>query len=73
MCLLDDFQGPLDSHGHGSWYVCKVVLMSTSYMRLRACNHYALSTLFGGKGGAGPSSRHTMLEGPMKYVNARWM
>ena len=25
------------------------------------------------KGGAGPSSLHTMLEGPTEYVNARWM
>ena len=32
------------------------------------------STLVGGKGGAGgPSSLHTMLEGPTEYVNARWM
>ena len=23
---MDDFQGPLDFHGHGSWYVCKVTL-----------------------------------------------
>ena len=27
----------------------------------------------GGKGGAGPSSLHIMLEGPTEYVNARWM
>ena len=26
-----------------------------------------------GKGGAGPSSLHTTLEGPTEYVNARWM
>jgi hypothetical protein len=31
------------------------------------------STLMGGKGGAGPSSLHTALEGPTEYVNARWM
>ena len=42
-------------------------------MRLRARDHYASSTLIGGKGGAGPSSLHTTLEGPMEYVNARWM
>ena len=42
-------------------------------MRLRARDHYTSSTLVGGKGGAGPSSLHTMLEGPMEYVNARWI
>ena len=26
-----------------------------------------------GKGGAGPSSLHTLLEGPTEYVNTRWM
>ena len=31
------------------------------------------STLVGGNGGAGPSSLHTMLEGPTECVNARWM
>ena len=31
-------------------------------------------TLMGGKGGAGPSSHHTRVEGPTEYVNnARWM
>ena len=24
---LDEFQGPLDFHGHGSWFVCTMVLM----------------------------------------------
>jgi hypothetical protein len=42
-------------------------------MRLRAHDQYTSSTLIGGKGGAGPSSLHTTLEGPMEYVNARWM
>jgi len=37
-------------------------------MRLRAHDHYTPSTLIGGKGGAGPSSLHSMLEGPTKYV-----
>ena len=36
-------------------------------------HHYTSSTLIVGKGGAGPSSLHTMLERPMEYVNARWM
>ena len=35
----------------------------TSHTRLRAHDHYSSSTLIGGKGGAGPSSLHTMLEG----------
>jgi len=45
----------------------------TSHMRLRSHDYYASSTLIGGKGGAGPSSLHTMLEGPTEYVNAKWM
>ena len=47
--------------------------MATSHMRLRAHDQYTSSTLVGGKGGAGPSSLHTTLEGPSEYVNARWM
>jgi hypothetical protein len=46
---------------------------ATSHMRLRARDHYTSSTLIGGKGGAGPSLLHSTLEGPMEYVNARWM
>ena len=42
-------------------------------MRLRAGDHYTLSTLIGGKGGAGPSTLHTTLEGPTEYVNASWL
>ena len=38
-------------------------LRATSHTRLRARDHYTSSTLIGGKGGAGPSSLHTMLEG----------
>jgi hypothetical protein len=34
---------------------------------------YTSSTLIGEKDGAGPSSLHTMLDGPTEYVNARWM
>ena len=49
------------------------ILRATSHMRLGACDHYTLSTLVGGKGGAGPSLLHITLEGPMEYVNARWM
>jgi hypothetical protein len=35
-------------------------------MRMRARDHYTSNTLIGGKGGAGPSSFHTTLEGPTK-------
>ena len=48
-------------------------IRATSHTRLRARDHYTSSTLNGGKGGAGPSSLHTALEGSMEYVNARWM
>ena len=48
-------------------------LRATSHMRLRARDQFNLSTLIGGKDGAGPSSPHTTLEGPTEYVNARWM
>ena len=37
--------------------------MATSHTRLGAHDHCTLSTLIGGKGGTGPSSLHTMLEG----------
>ena len=48
-------------------------IRATLHMRLRACDHYTSSTLIGGKGKAGPSLLHSTLEGPMEYVNARWM
>ena len=37
-----------------------------SAIELRARDHGTSSTLIGGKVGADPSSRHTMLEGPTK-------
>ena len=46
---------------------------TTSHTRLRARDYCTSSTLIGGKGGAGPSSLHTTLEGPTEYVNAIWM
>jgi hypothetical protein len=46
---------------------------ATSHMRLRACDQYTSSTLIGVKAGAGPSSLHTTLKGPTKYVNAIWI
>ena len=48
-------------------------LRATSHTRLRAHDHYTLGTLISGKGGAGPRSLHTTLEGLTEYVNARWM
>jgi hypothetical protein len=50
-----------------------IYLRATSHMRPRARDHYTSSTLIGGNGGAHPSSLHTMLGGPMEYVNARWI
>jgi hypothetical protein len=51
----------------------RTLLRTTSHMRLRARDHHTSSTFIGGKGGAGPTSLHTTLEGPTEYVNARWM
>ena len=48
-------------------------LTATSRTRLGARDHYTLSALFGGKGGASPSLLHATLDGPTEYVNARWM
>jgi hypothetical protein len=48
-------------------------LRATSHMRLRACDHYTSSTFIGENGGVGPSSLHTLLEGPTEHVDARWM
>jgi hypothetical protein len=47
------------------------ILRTTSHTKLRARDHCTSSTLIGGKGGVGPSSLHTTLEGPTDYVNAR--
>ena len=59
-----------------SWVGCCINLRYfkvTLHTRLRACDRYTSSTLIGGKAGAGPSLLHTTLEGPMEYVNARWL
>jgi len=48
----------------------RLVLRATSHRRLRA-RECSSSTLVGGKGGAGPSSLHTTLKGPTKFVNVR--
>jgi hypothetical protein len=55
-----------------STYIC-LILRATLHTRLTARDHDTSSTLIGGKGGAGPSLLHTVLEGPMEYVNARWV
>jgi hypothetical protein len=55
-----------------AWRSCTVFIMTlgliefraTSNTRLRTRDHYPSKTLVGGKGGAGPSSHHTTLEGP---------
>ena len=44
----------------------QVTYRATSRTRLRARDHFTLNTFIGGKGGAGPSSFHTTLEGPME-------
>ena len=44
---------------------------AASHRRLRAHDHYTLSTLIGGEGGAIPSLLHTTLEGPTEYVNSK--
>ena len=56
-------------------YVCvsSIKARATSHTRLRARDHYTSSTFIGGKGGVGPSSLHTTLEGPTEYVNVRWL
>ena len=49
------------------------MLRPTSHTTLRARDHHTSCNLIGGKGGAGPNSVHTTLEGPTEYVNALWM
>jgi hypothetical protein len=55
-----------------AWLWNQALLGAISNVRLRARVHYTSSTLIGGKGGAGPSLLSIELEGPTKYVNARW-
>ena len=52
---------------------CYVRVRATSHMSPRARDHYTSSTLIGGKCGAGLNSLPITLEGPIEYVNARWM
>ena len=46
-------------------------LRATSHTRLRARDQITPSTLIGGKGGAGPSSLHTTLEGPNRVCECK--
>ena len=46
---------------------------ATLHTRLRARDRCTPSTLVGGKGGAGPSSLHTTLEGPTECVKCKMM
>ena len=57
---------PVGDHGSPNVHNCWVILFC--YARLRVHGHYTSSILVGGKGGAGPSSRHTMLKGLMEYI-----
>ena len=61
---LDESQESSSLQGHRSWLMCEVALRAISHTILRAQDHGASSTLIGWKGGAGPSSLHTTLEGP---------
>ena len=62
-------------HPHVGWMLWFMwgSLRLTSHTRLNARDQSTPSTLIGGKGGAGLSLLHTTLEGPMVYVNARWI
>ena len=50
-----------------------MLLCAASHTRLRARDHYTSNTLIGGKAGAGQVRCTLRFEGPMEYVNARWM
>ena len=40
---------------------------------LHTRDHFTSTIVIGGKGKVGPSLLHTILEGPMEYMTARWM
>jgi len=52
--------------------ILPMIFRTISHTRLKA-HDFNSSTLISGKGEAGPNSLHTTIEGPTKYVNARWM
>ena len=54
---------------HITWWWFHSSLRATSHTRQRAGDQYTSSTFIGGKGIAGPSSLHTMLEGPAEYTS----
>ena len=66
VCHLDPATCP--GHPVCLGHVGSLFLRATSHTRLRARDHYASNTLIGGKGGAGPSSLRTALEGPTEYI-----
>jgi hypothetical protein len=51
--------------------LCNYELRATSHTRLRARDHCTSSTLIGAKGGAGPSSLPTTLEGPTELCECK--
>ena len=53
------------------WKYIQLYYDTASQMRLRACDHYALTTLIGGKGGAGPSLLHTYLH--LRDQRSKWI
>jgi hypothetical protein len=61
--------------GHPNYLLCHDTRLvgevrATSHMSPRARDRYTSSTLIGGKVGAGPSSLHTTLGGPIEFANA---
>jgi hypothetical protein len=61
------------THGHFNEPMWCVALGPLHTRDWEPVTIFTSSTLIGGQGRAGPSSLHTMLEGPTEYVNARWM
>ena len=55
------------------WGIGGSTIRATSHMRLRTHDHYTSSTLIIGKGGARPSSLHTMLERPTELCECNMM
>jgi hypothetical protein len=75
ICSIVNFQVMQNSYVMGivknralTWHAY-ARLRAPSHTRLRARDQYTSSTLIGGKGGARPSSLHTMLEGPTDYIS----
>ena len=75
VCGVDENTGLQDSPPHNlEARIPKTTLhkgRATSHTRVRARDHYTSSTLVGGKGGAGPNSLHTRLEGPNRVCECK--